>query len=1040
MAVLLDTQRTSVANPGASRLTQLKSQIERAAHLLPAQGPITAFVHHNTLHAFEHLSFEEGIVAGGKIFGCHPFLSDQQFLSELARGRIRPQDLEAVLREDLGDQADQPLLGSTRLSLRMAMLQNAILSAPLHELRWFVAQTDALNQFRKEVTPGIRRRVIEETRHWLMRDVRQQVGDTTKARPAAFLNGLLERICSEPTERWSEKEWESLVVQTLWKTCQRGVEGVRQFAEGSPAIVRHRDLLLDLTGIDADLAVHDILIRFCGAYVDQGLGNSPLPERERGFLAAFKAVYASPSKVYPEWMNQAIGILQRAGDHTNAAIDSIAESLDVLGVPGDELQQFLISTFLALRGWGGMIWQMETRSDRAARAVPPGSLIGFLAVRLILERCILQAIAQSQLGWHNPVEGLLAELHARTPRQHGPSLEQRAFHVFQVAQLLGWSPEELVGLQRDDWTLLVGEIEGFSSLERRRVYQLAFERRYRNQALDAITVRSSLPRTPRTTPDLQAVFCLDEREESFRRWMEELSPSVETFGAAGFFGVAMYYRGLTDAHFTPLCPIIVRPQHYVREEVVETFERLNQRRSRQRQVLGSVARRFHLGSRSSAIGALLTAFLGPLASAPLVGRVLFPRLAGRIRSRASSLVQPPEATRLKLQRVDATPGPDGDHVGFSLEEMTNIAERILRDMGFTSHFARLIVILGHGSSSFNNPHKAAYDCGACAGSVGGPNARALARILNTPEIRQGLSTRGISIPDESVFVGGWHNTCDDSVSLDDVDSIPASHSTDFNDALSLLEETCRRNAHERCRRFDSAPLDISFKDAQRHVQARSEDLAQTRPELGHATNALTIVGRRSRTRGLFLDRRAFLTSYDPEQDTPDSAILLRVLSAVVPVCAGINLEYYFSHVDPVGFGCGTKLPHNVVSLLGVMDGPTSDLRTGLPWQMVEIHEPIRSLFIIETTPERMQRIMEESAEIKRLCGNGWVQLALLDPASDRIHLFKQGRFELYVPETRELKTVASSVDWYRGWRDHLGFAMVKNCLTGAASAQDGHAR
>ena len=55
-------------------------------------------------------------------------------------------------------------------------------------------------------------------------------------------------------------------------------------------------------------------------------------------------------------------------------------------------------------------------------------------------------------------------------------------------------------------------------------------------------------------------------------------------------------------------------------------------------------------------------------------------------------------------------------------------------------------------------------------------------------------------------------------------------------------------------------------------------------------------------------------------DTPDSAILTRILSAVVPVCAGINLEYYFSHVDNSGIGCGTKLPHNVASLLGVMEG------------------------------------------------------------------------------------------------------------------------
>ena len=119
-------------------------------------------------------------------------------------------------------------------------------------------------------------------------------------------------------------------------------------------------------------------------------------------------------------------------------------------------------------------------------------------------------------------------------------------------------------------------------------------------------------------------------------------------------------------------------------------------------------------------------------------------------------------------------------------------------------------------------------------------------------------------------------------------------------------------------------------------------------------------GSAERTRGLFLDRRAFLTSYDPTQDDAENTILTRILQAVFPVCAGINLEYYFSYVDNTGWGSGTKLPHNVAALLGVIDRTASDLRTGLPWQMVEIHEPVRILFIIETTVEAMLQIMDRN--------------------------------------------------------------------------------
>lgn len=222
----------------------------------------------------------------------------------------------------------------------------------------------------------------------------------------------------------------------------------------------------------------------------------------------------------------------------------------------------------------------------------------------------------------------------------------------------------------------------------------------------------------------------------------------------------------------------------------------------------------------------------------------------------------------------------------------------------------------------------------------------------------------------------------------------------------------------------SAPLSMSFSEAREHVEERSEDLAQTRPELGHATNAVTIVGRREWTRGLFLDRRAFLTSYDPTSDDADCSILTRVLQAVFPVCGGINLEYYFSHVDNDSYGAGSKLPHNLAALLGVMDGPASDLRTGLPWQMVEVHEPIRSLFIIETTPESMLQIMERNEAIGKMCRNGWIQLTVIDPETRRIQVFRGGSFHEYQPQSPVLPQAPSSADWYRGWRDHLEFAVI----------------
>ena len=1039
-------------------LLRLQEVIDHASHLLPAQGPITVFIHHNTLHAFEDLPFHEAVKKGAFVFGCHPYLTEDRYRDELRRGRIRFSELQEVLEQDLGERArgSIPCFGS-RVELRMAMLEYPLRIGPTEELVWYVAEANALRRVRSEASSAVRASLIAETRRWVMRDLRggyEPFPDAPKRgqsarRPSNGLAQLLDRFGESRIENWSDDEWEGFTLQALWRVCCDGVRALPPFTPPPSARNRPRDIVFEATGEDADAPVHDLLIRFCAAFLDQGLAKWQLPRRDEGFLRSFCALYGQPGGPPEGWMHGLGAELAPLELGAVSPLESIFQSLEILGVAEREWDDYIAATLLALRGWGGMVRQIEVRGDRVVHPVPAGSLVEFLAVRLILDRLSLAYTARHALGFTGPLRvlreaadavaaaevldlrftGPLRELCERVSagiKTHWPpSVEQRAFLVFQLAQVAGFSPDVLYRLSMYEWATLLEEIETFTTLERRRIFHLAYERRFYKQTLDAIALHARNPGETPKDAQFQAMFCIDEREESLRRHLEELAPSAVTYSTAGFYSVAMYYRGVADAHFVPLCPAIMRPQHWVVEQVVDQYEESHQRRAKTRRALGMATHQFHIGSRSFAVGALLTAAVGVLASFPLIARTFFPRLTARIRKTFGRFVQAPPLTRLQIERTDPTPGPEEGRVGFTLEEMTNIAEKVLRETGLTAGFSRIILTIGHGSTSMNNPHESAHDCGACGGARGGPNGRAIAQMMNDPRVRERLEARGLKLGPETVFVGGMHNTSTETISFYDVDLVPESHRAEFEAIRETMELACDRDAHERSRRFYSAPLTLSFSAARQRVEARAEDLAQVRPEWGHATNAISIVGRRDWTRGLFLDRRAFLTSYDPFQDDAENSILTRILSAVFPVCAGINLEYYFSYVDNTGFGCGTKLPHNITSLLGVMDGAASDLRTGLPWQMVEIHEPVRLLFIIETTPDAMLRIMQRNGGIGRLCKNGWVQLALIDPESLAVSVFEEGAFRAYHLGAVVLPRAGSSVNWYRGWRDHLEFAEIE---------------
>jgi uncharacterized protein YbcC (UPF0753/DUF2309 family) len=278
-------------------------------------------------------------------------------------------------------------------------------------------------------------------------------------------------------------------------------------------------------------------------------------------------------------------------------------------------------------------------------------------------------------------------------------------------------------------------------------------------------------------------------------------------------------------------------------------------------------------------------------------------------------------------------------------------------------------------------------------------------MANKKEVRALLAKNGIDIPDTTQFIGALHDT-----SRDDINFFDENFLSDLNRGYhkhneNMFVNALDKNAKERSRRLVSIDTSLTAKEIHKKIRTRTVSIFEPRPELNHATNALCIVGGRDLTKHLFLDRRSFMNSYDYKID-PDGKILTNVMKPLGPVAGGINLEYFFSRVDNQKLGAGTKLPHNVMGLFGVANGIDGDLRPGLPSQMIEVHDPVRLLIIVEHFPEVVLNTIKSDDDMYEWFINEWINLVSINPETKQIHLFREGHFVPYEPIKQKIETVS----------------------------------
>lgn len=1063
------------------RRAQIIAALDHLDHVLPGQAPILDFVHHNTLHGYQHLPFEEALAASEVLTGIGGYLPEAQSRRFYQQGRINDQDLFAALANAPNLQAEQVVYKSSGLTIQRKDIYHVALLFDLQaitvsQLNWQIEEMNALGSAQADVPENARRRLLASgaDQASAIRSLWESILSNLGMEEAALHPENMLDLSVEQAEDWLEKihysHPQSDGLSVHQKMRQEAEAALDELVAEVGESMTLRDFILALSGIDILFSVRPLLIRICASAMDEGLAAWQLPERKRlGLYAAWRATAQYDANAFlhdlPDWQ-------RIVAESPEDPIDAIILQLTHLEIPPEKWEGYLRRLALELPGWSGIInWrqhhpQYVTENDAAPK------LSDYLAIRMILNRLWLDQACretwniEARLGslryyFHKNLsefmvrrqlyQGGLPEylthlakvliLRAGSERYHqsdwqqladlmwtwqlSPMAEPKAGHsafnsgwrLFRLCQHLGISAEHVRNMRQEDLMQILTTLDEFDVTERGKIWLNAYERNYREAFFQAVRANHNRGRWDKRTrrPDSQLVFCIDDREESFRRHLEEFNPAIETLGAAGFFGVPMNYKGLDDTKVTPLCPVVVTPAHEVHEVPRPGKEHDASTHGSGRKLHQWLASLINHGLRRNLVMAqAVIDAVAPVTLAGLLAKSLFPKIQHRLITGMVKMASPDVATQLTFTSADnvTVASPAHPKLGFTDNEQADRVAAFLRNSGLTYGFSELVVLVGHGSISQNNPHLAAYDCGACSGRHGGPNARLFAGMANRPGIRELVGERGIKIPVDTWFLGAEHNTCNEEITWYDLGDVPEERLPALTKLRAELRHAQRMSAHERCRRLASAPRNPTPEQALAHIEGRAADFSQARPELGHATNASAVVGRRSLTQGIFFDRRAFLISYDPTQD-PEGKVLEGILLAVGPVGAGINLEYYFSTVNNERFGCGTKVPHNVVGFFGVMEGASSDLRTGLPRQMIEIHEAVRLLILVEAKTAVLEQIYARQESLRELIGGGWVLLGAKDPDSDQIFFFERDvGFVLWQAETKDLPVCDKSPDCY----------------------------
>ena len=618
----------------------MRDRVAEACKPIAQSWPMKTFAYRNPLCGWEHLPFDEAIREARHLLGGSGYIPNDDYRQLYREGRITEDAVKRALQAvasnvdahtvTVGDrQVGVPEVLRLHLLFGFDPLEPALLS-------WQLAE-GAAERLRDDLPSESRKPAIGDasyvTKLW-----------------ASTLSAL---DLGDPAEHAHEQD---------------------SLEPSSPDVdLPAGRTLSDWAGLLADTSlvdqINDQMIKWTGAFLDEGMADWEMPGRNDGFYHAWRKLAVR------DFSGRFMGIRKfatKVRDLPASPADAIALSLNRLGIPQPRWTDYLSRLLAQLPGWAGFIRWLGENPDYSARKHHPIDPLQYLAVRLFYEVELVDSFCRRE--WR--IEGTLPtvvtywktrpeeyqrltgrDTHSADP--HTQAVCRNAWRLFHLAQFLEATPAEVETLSSSDLRTLLEWLDAFPSDRHGPVWLEALEASFRKKLIEQLANHRG-QESADERPRAQLILCIDARSESFRRHIESQGP-YETLGYAGFFGVPMSFQAFDSSVWAALCPVIVAPGFSVGEAPRDGEDEPLQNYGAGSRWNRLGAHLFHDLKSNPVSSLMLIDLLGFFFSTRLAGKTFFTGLFDSIKQRTQGWFSSRVATQTQIDRVEE-PGDDAPAV------------------------------------------------------------------------------------------------------------------------------------------------------------------------------------------------------------------------------------------------------------------------------------------------------------------------------------------------------------------------------------------